>query len=66
MSLSMLGPGELAATADNMGHSLCMWLAQPASGILHSVVNIVCNCPGVKSLLLSCHDQSLEVRLDVA
>ena len=41
-------------------------LAQPASGILHSVVNIVCHCPGVKGLLLSCLDQGLGVRSDVA
>ena len=37
-----------------------------ASRILHSVVDLVCHCPGAEGLLLSCHDQSLGVSSDVA
>ena len=56
VSLSGLGSCEFAAVADDMCHCLCKLLAQPASGILHSVVDLVCHCPGVEDLLLSCHD----------
>ena len=66
MSLSALGPCELAATAGDMCHGFCMLLAQPASWILHSVVDLVCHCPGVEGLLLSRHDQSFGVCSDVA
>ena len=66
VSLCVLGPCELAAAAGDMSHGLCMLLAQPASGILHSVVDLVCHCPGVEGLLLSCHDQSLGVCSGVA
>ena len=52
---------------------LCLWvysvlgsLVQPAFWILHSVVDLVCHCDGVEGLLLSCHDQSLGVRSDIA
>ena len=65
MSLSVLGSCELAAAAEDMCHSFCMLLAQPASGIFHSVVNLVCHCLGVESLFLSCHEQSFGVRSDV-
>ena len=53
MSLSVLGFCELAAVADYMCQGFCMLFAQPASWILHSVVDLVCHCPGVESLLLS-------------
>ena len=66
VSFSEFGPCELAATAGDKCHSFCMLLAQPASGILHSVVDLVCHCPGVKGLLLSYHDQSLGFCTDVA
>ena len=67
MSLSVSGPCKLAAAADDdMRHGLCMLLAQPASGIFYSVVDLVFHCPGVKGPLLSCHDQSFGVRFDVA
>ena len=49
-----------------MSHGVCMLLAQPASGILHSVVDLVCHCSGVEGLLLRGHDQSLGVCSDVA
>ena len=57
---------ELAAAAGDMSHGLCVLLAQPASGILHSVVDLVCHCSGVEGLLLRGHDQSLGVCSDVA
>ena len=38
-----------------------MLFAQPAFQILHSVVDLVCHCPGIEGLLLSCHDQSLSL-----
>ena len=66
VSLSVLGPCELAAATDDMCHRFCMLLAQPASGILHNLVDLVCHCTGVEGLLLSCHDQSLGVRSGVA
>ena len=66
MSLSLINPSELAAAADDMCHGLCMLLAKPVSGILHSVIDLVCHCPGVEGQLLSCHDQSLGVCSDVA
>ena len=66
LSLSVVGPCELSAAADDMRHGLCMLVAQRASGVLHSVVDLVCHCPGVEGLLLSCHDQSLDVHSDVA
>ena len=59
-------PCKLAAATDDMCHSLCMLLTLPASGILHSVVDLVCHCPGVEGLLLSCHDKILDVCSDVA
>ena len=62
VSLILLGPCKLDEAADNMCNGFCMLFVQPASGILHSVVDLVCHCPGVDSLLLSCHDQSLGVR----
>ena len=62
MSLSVIGSCELVASAGDMRHNLCMLLAQPVFGILHSVVNLVYQCPGVEDLLLSCYDQSLGVR----
>ena len=65
-SFSVLGSCKLDAAADDMCYGLCMLLAQPASGILHSVVDFVCHCPGVEGLFLSCHDQSLGFRSDVA
>ena len=49
----------------DMCHGFCMLLAQPASGILHSAVDLVCHCLGVESLLLSCHEQSFGVCSDV-
>ena len=66
LSFSVLGPYKLAATTGDMCHGFCTLFAQPASWILHSVVDLVCHCPGVESLLLSCHDQSLGVCFDVA
>ena len=66
MSFSVFGPCELAAATDDMCHRFCMLLAQPASGILHNLVDLVCHCTGVEGLLLSCHDQSLGVCVDVA
>ena len=66
LSLSEPGPCELAAAADDMCHGLCMLLTQPAFGVLHSVVDLVCYCPGVEGLLLSSHDRNLGVRSDVA
>ena len=66
MSLHVLDLCELAAAAGDMSHGLCMMLAQLASGILHSVVDLVCHCPGVEGLLLSRHDQSFGVCSDVA
>ena len=66
MSLSVPGSCELAAAADDMCHGFRTLLAQPASGILHSVLDLVCHCPGVEGLLLSCYDQSFGVRSDVA
>ena len=66
LSFSVIGPCELAAAADDMRHGLCMLLAQPTFGMLHSVVDLVCHWPGVEGLLLSSHDQSLDVRSDVA
>ena len=65
MSFRVLDPCDLAAAAGDMSHGLCMLLAQLASGILHSVVDLVCHCPGVEGLLLSCHDQSLGVCSEV-
>ena len=53
---SVLGPRELVAATDDLCHGICMLLAQPASGILHSVVDLVCHCLIVERLLLSCHD----------
>ena len=61
MSLSVLGPCEFAAATGDMCHGFCMLFAQPASWILHSVVDLACHCPGVEGLLLSCNDQSLGV-----
>ena len=58
LSLSVLGSRELAEATDNMCRGLYMLLAHPASGILHSVVDLVCYCLGVEGLLLSCHNQS--------
>ena len=66
VSLSVFNPCELATAAGDMCHGFCMLFAQPASWILHSVVDRVCHCPGVEGLLLSCHDQSLGVCPDVA
>ena len=66
MSLNVLGPCELAAAADEIGHGFCVFFAQPASEILNTLVDLVCHCPGVEGLLLSCHDQSLGVHSDVA
>ena len=63
---SVIGPCELAAAADDMRHGLCMSFAQPTFGIMHSVVDHVCHCPGVEGQLLSSHDQSIDVRFDVA
>ena len=64
-SLSVLGPGELAATTGDMCHNFCMLLAQPASWILLSVVDLVRLCLSVEGLLLTCHYQSLGIRSDV-
>ena len=66
MSLSGLGSCEFTAVADDMCHGLCKLLAQPVSGILHSVAYLVRHCPGVEDQLLGCHDQSLGCRSDVA
>ena len=66
MSLSVIGPCKFAADADDMLHGFCMFFAQPASAILCSMVDLACHCPGVESLLLTCHDQSLGIRSDVA
>ena len=66
MPLHVLGPCKLAAAAGDMSSGFCMLFAQPESGILHSVVELVCHCPGVEGLLLNCHDQSLIVCSDVA
>ena len=52
--------------SDNMYHGLCMLLTQPASGILHSVVDLMCQGPGVEGQLLSSNDQILGVCSDVA
>ena len=65
MSLSILGPCKLTAAADDMHHGLCMLLAQPASWILLSVVDLVRLCLSVEGLLLTCHYQSLGIRSDV-
>ena len=64
MSLSLLGLCELAAATGDLCHGFCMLFAQPASWILDNVVDLVCHCPGVEGLLLSCHDQSLSVCSD--
>ena len=66
VSLSVLSPSELAAATGDMCHGFYMLFAQPASWILHSVVDFVCHCSGVESLFLSCHDQGLGVRSDAA
>ena len=66
MSLSVISSWELAAVVDDMCHGPLMLLAQPASGIVHSMVDLVCHCPGVRNLLFSCYDQSLSVCSDVA
>ena len=66
MSLSAIISCKLAAAVGDMFPGLCMLLAQPTYRILHSVVDSVCHCTGVESLLLSCHDQNLSVRSDVA
>ena len=61
MSLSVLNPCELTAATGDMCHGFWMLFAQPAFQILHSVVDLVCHCPGIEGLLLSCHDQSLSL-----
>ena len=66
MSLSVLGPCELAAAAGDMCHGFFMLFVQPASWILNSVVHLVYHGPGVEGLLLSWHYQSLGVCFDVA
>ena len=66
MSLSIIRLCEFAAAADNMFHGLSMLLAQSASKSLQTVLNLVHLCSGVGGLLLSCHDQSINVRSDVA
>ena len=54
------------SVAGDVCQGFCLLFAQPASWVLHSVVDIVLHCPGVHGLLLSCHDQSLCVCSDVA
>ena len=66
MSFSAVSSCKIAAAAEDMGLTLFMSLAQSASGIMHSVRNLVFYCPGVKGLLLSCHNKSLGVCFDVA
>ena len=66
MSIIVLSPCELAAAADVMCHGLYVVLAQPASRILHSVIDLVCHCSSAEGLLMSSHDQSLGVRSNVA
>ena len=66
MSLCVLGPCELVAAADDMCHGFSMLLAQSASEILHSMVDLVCHCPDVEDFLLRCHKQSLSVHSDAA
>ena len=66
MSFNVLGPCELAAAADEIGHGFCVFFAQPASEILNTLVDLVGHCPGVEGLLLSCHEQSLGVCANVA
>ena len=66
LNVNVLGSCELAAVADGMCHGFCMLFAQPASGILHSVVDLICHCPGVEKVHLSCHDQSHGVCSEVA
>ena len=61
MFFSGLGSCKFAAAADDMCHCLCMLVAQPESGILRSVVDLLCHCSGVEGLFFSCHDQSLVV-----
>ena len=66
LRLCVLSFCKLAADAADMRHSLFMLLEQLAFGIMQSVVDPVCHCHGVESLLLSCHDQSLGVCSSVA
>ena len=61
VSLSVLGPCEVAATTGDMFHGFCMLFAQPAFWILHSVVDLVCHCPGVEGLLLSSSSKEKKV-----
>ena len=59
---SLLQPLVICATVS----ACCLHNLHLGSWILHSVVDLVCHCPGVEELLLSCHDQRLGVCFDVA
>ena len=48
LCFSVLGPCKLDVFAVDMCHGFCILFAQPASWILHSVVDLVCHYPGVE------------------
>ena len=52
VSFSLFGFCKLAAAAGNMYHGFCMLFAQPASWILHSVVDLVWHWPAVEVFAL--------------